>query len=237
MGNISVRDRAAESLGDIGYGASQGAITAFATGGQANATPVSGELAVISVCATAGDSVKLPVALAGRRVAVANSAALGADVFPYSGDTINSSAANLAVRLPPNSIAYFECFAVGAWRAFVPRADASYSRDTTVGAATAAAGALSGAAHVVAEYSAVGAAALTMRTAAQMIADSALQVGESYMLTIVNTSAGTTTLTTATGITLTGTMTLATNTTRTFVVTVTAAGAIEVRSVSIGTIA
>jgi hypothetical protein len=99
------------------------------------------------------------------------------------------------------------------------------------------AGELTGAAVVVAEYTAIGAAALTVRTAALMIADAGLVAGSSYFLAIVNLgTAGTVTLTTATGVTLTGTMTIANNTWRGFIVTVPTATTMTFQSVMIGTI-
>ncbi len=113
---------------------------------------------------------------------------------------------------------------------------AKYNKDTTAGATTALAGHMSGADYVQVEYSAVGAAALTTRTAAQIIADSGLQIGDSYVLEITNTSGGTTTLTAGAGVTLTGTMTMATNTTRRFNVLVTGDAALTIQSTGVGTI-
>lgn len=113
---------------------------------------------------------------------------------------------------------------------------AKYTKNTTVGATTAAAGDLTGAAYVQAEYSAVGAANLATRSAAQMIGDAGLLVGESYVLEITNTSGGTTTLTAGSGVTLTGTMTMATNTTRRFNVRVTSDAALTIQSTGVGTI-
>lgn len=114
---------------------------------------------------------------------------------------------------------------------------AKYTKNTTSGVTTAAAGDLTGALIVHAEYSAVGAAALTTRTATQMFGDAGnVQAGDTYELTIINTSGGTTTLTAGTGVTLTGTMTLATNTTRRFLVTFTSGTAMTFQSVGVGTI-
>lgn len=86
---------------------------------------------------------------------------------------------------------------------------AQYQKNTTVGATTAAAGDLSGAETAQAEYSAVGAAALTTRTAAQMVTDSGLQPLDCYALSIFNSSAGITTLTAGVGVTIVGTATIA----------------------------
>lgn len=112
-----------------------------------------------------------------------------------------------------------------------------YVKNTTVGATTAAAGDLTGAIVIQAEYSAVGAANLTTRTATQMFADAGnVQANDTYELTIINTSAGTTTLVAGTGVTLTGTMTIATNTTRRFIVTFNSSTTMTFQSVGVGTI-
>lgn len=113
---------------------------------------------------------------------------------------------------------------------------AKFTLNAASGATTAAAGDMTGAQYVCAGYSAVGAAALTTRTAAQLFADSPFKVGDSYMLLITNTSGGTTTLTAGTGVTITGTATLATNTTRLFNVKFVSATAVTFQSVNIGTI-
>lgn len=115
-------------------------------------------------------------------------------------------------------------------------AAAKYVKNTTVGATTAAAGDLTGALTVTAEYSAVGAAALTTRTATQMFADASAVIGQSYELAIMNSSGGTTTLTAGTGVTLTGTMTLATNTVRWFVVTFNTATTLTIQNAGSGPI-
>lgn len=75
-------------------------ITAFATGGQASATALTGEYNTVTVCATANDSVKLPAAAAGQIVTVRNLGAAICAVFPASGDAINALAADLSISLP-----------------------------------------------------------------------------------------------------------------------------------------
>ena len=92
--------------------------------------------------------------------------------------------------------------------------------NTTAGATTAIAGDLTGAAFVNLLLTAVGAANFTTRTAAEMFGDIAgAYVGLTYMLSIKNTNAGTTTLNPGTNVTPTGTMTIAQNTARLFHVT------------------
>lgn len=75
-------------------------ISAYATGGQANATQLTTNVNRISTCATAGDSVKLPAAFeAGQEMTVINDGAARADLFPASGDTIDGLAADTAVQV------------------------------------------------------------------------------------------------------------------------------------------
>jgi hypothetical protein len=61
------------------------------------------------------------------------------------------------------------------------------------------------------------------------------QIGQSYVLRVINTNSGTATIVTNTGITTTGTLTLATNTTRDFVITMTGAATITMVSAGTGT--
>lgn len=104
------------------------------------------------------------------------------------------------------------------------------------GAGTAAAGDLTGAAVTVCTYNAVGAATLTTRTAAQMVADGGLTVGSAYLLVIRNTSGGTTTIGQGAGVTVSGTATLATNTYRLFAVTVQSPTALTLTNLGSGSV-
>lgn len=215
-----------------------GALVAFATGGQTNATALPSQVNRIGTCATAGDSAKLPAATAGLTIIVINSGAAAADIFPQTGEAINALAANTALRIGVRTVVSFTCAVAGTWlSAPIPLAAAKYVKNVTAGATVAAAGDLTGAAYTSAEFSAVGAANLTTRTATQMFADMPnVNVGDSYILEITNTSAGTTTLVAGAGVTLTGTMTMATNSTRRFVVTFTSATALVIQSIGVGTI-
>lgn len=75
-------------------------ITAFATGGQASATALTSEYNNVTTVVTAGDSVKLPAAAAGKKVTVKNSGATSLAVFPADADSINALAINLSVNIP-----------------------------------------------------------------------------------------------------------------------------------------
>jgi len=64
-------------------------VTAFATGGQGSAFPLIASFNIIDVCATSGDSVRLPTVFAARsQVYIKNDGAESADVFPASGDDL-----------------------------------------------------------------------------------------------------------------------------------------------------
>lgn len=104
-------------------------------------------------------------------------------------------------------------------------------------AAALAAGAITGAAFVVLTNTGATPGAQTVRTAAQMLADiPGAQVGWSYLLRIVNTGAGTLTLTADGGatVTITGTATIAQNVFRDYVVTFNTATTATIQSVGSG---
>jgi len=85
------------------------AITAFATGGQGSATQLTSKINQISVCATGGDSVKLPAAAAGREVVIINNGASACDVFPSTSDNLGSgvdTAASLATGAKITYVSY-----------------------------------------------------------------------------------------------------------------------------------
>lgn len=90
-------------------------ITAFASGGQASATQLAALFNEITTCATAGDSVKLPAAVAGATVTVKNSGVTAADVFPGSSDSINTLAADAAIRLPSGCTMTFHAVDATVW--------------------------------------------------------------------------------------------------------------------------
>lgn len=62
-----------------------------------------------------------------------------------------------------------------------------------------------------------------------------MQIGDTYVLRVINTNSGTATIVTNTGWTLSGTLTLATNTWREFLVTKTAAATFSAKSIGVGT--
>jgi hypothetical protein len=92
------------------------AVTAHAGGGQASAVAITADFTNITVCATAGDSVKLPTAAVGKTYTVTNRGAASADVFPFTGDTINGGSANAAVKLPVGSTLQFIAINATDWK-------------------------------------------------------------------------------------------------------------------------
>ena len=105
-----------------------------------------------------------------------------------------------------------------------------------VTAGTLAAGNITGAQFVTLMSTNALPGAQTTRTATQMVADVAnVLTNDTYVLRIINTGAGTLTLTAGGGVTLTGTMTVLVNTWRDFVVTFTSATTMTVQTVGTGT--
>jgi hypothetical protein len=93
-------------------------LTAFATGGQASATQLTGQLCRVSVCATGGDSVKLPTATgSGVGVVVINDGAASCNVFPQTGASIDALAANAALAVANGKRTTFYDFAANLWKA------------------------------------------------------------------------------------------------------------------------
>jgi|GEM_PF-4779561 len=62
-------------------------------------TPLTSFINEISVCATAGDAVTLPTAVAGLEIIVVNNGVATCDVFPASGDILNGGTVDLAESL------------------------------------------------------------------------------------------------------------------------------------------
>jgi hypothetical protein len=90
-------------------------ITAFATGGQANATALTGEFNEITTCATIGDSVKFPVAALGKKCTITNNGAKAVDIFPVAGSSIGDMAVNAAYRLGQGLTVVFTANSATKW--------------------------------------------------------------------------------------------------------------------------
>lgn len=90
-------------------------ITAYAGGGQANATALTTLVNRISTVATAGDSVKLPASVPGLEIIVINRGANPCQVFGTGTDTINGNGATVGVSQGINTCAYYVCSVAGNW--------------------------------------------------------------------------------------------------------------------------
>ncbi len=93
-------------------------ITAYAGGGQANATQLSGTVCRITTCATSLDSVKLPATpAAGQRclVIVDSTCAAGCAVYPGTGDAIDALSANAYIVIHPGSTQEFVAVSASQW--------------------------------------------------------------------------------------------------------------------------
>lgn len=90
-------------------------ITAFATGGQASATQLTEEFNEVSTVATAGDSVKLPAAVAGLNCIVFNDGAATLALFPATGDTINDGSANASISIEPGEMVHLRAINSTNW--------------------------------------------------------------------------------------------------------------------------
>lgn len=95
------------------------ALTARAGGGQALATPLPGTINRVTVCATAADSVLLPVSFPGARISVSNFGAAAMNVFPQTGEQINALGANAAFSVAIGKPTLFECPVAGQWQAIL----------------------------------------------------------------------------------------------------------------------
>lgn len=93
-------------------------IVAFAGGGQANATLLPAMINRVTTVATANDSVKLPPAIAGMSIVVSNAAASNSmNLFPNTGDNINTQGANTAFAVAAGKTVSLTSAVNGQWHA------------------------------------------------------------------------------------------------------------------------
>jgi hypothetical protein len=223
------------TLGSLLYGTKTNAITAYATGGQTNATPLTTNINRITTCATDHDSVKLPIATAGlMSIKVINSGASSLDVYPKSGDNFEGLAANVPITIPTGRESIFDCAVTGTWSEKRPAPiPTKYTTGTTTGTFTT--GQLTGANYVIYGSTATTPGSIATRTATQMFQDDPqARVGGSYVLRIINTngSSNAMTITSTTGVTLNGTMSIAANAYRDFIVTYNSATTLTIQAIS-----
>lgn len=94
-------------------------ITAFAGGGQTNATALQRhKMNRVTTVATIADSVMLPKAdILGGTVIVINASANSMNVFPFLADSINALGANAAFAVAAGKSVLFACPVAGTWYA------------------------------------------------------------------------------------------------------------------------
>lgn len=92
-------------------------ITAGTTQTQGGATALTTEVNRVTTVGTAGDGVKLPTAAAGKEVIVRNVGANNLQIWPSSGDRIDSGAADAVDSsvLAPNTSRHYACATVPLW--------------------------------------------------------------------------------------------------------------------------
>jgi hypothetical protein len=90
-------------------------VTAHAGGTQAAAFALTKKLNYISVCATTGDSVRLPASVAGMKITIFNGGAATARVFGAGTDTVDSAATATGVVLGIGARCDYICFVAGNW--------------------------------------------------------------------------------------------------------------------------
>lgn len=90
-------------------------ITAFASGGQTNATQLSASVNTVSTASAANASVKLTPCIAGRQQTIANLGANSIQVFGSSPNTINGIATGTGVAQAAGKIATYVCTGSGNW--------------------------------------------------------------------------------------------------------------------------
>ncbi len=213
------------------------AITAFASGGQASAVALTSEINSITVCATAGDSVKLPTSVAGMKIQVSNLGAAHAAVFPISGDLIDGLAANASVSLAVGGSITFTCSVAGSWKSSSQTVlGAKYTTGTTT--TTFTAGQLTGAAFASYHSTAATPGSISTRSATEMFADDPYaRVGGGYRLRVsnVSTAAAVLTITAGSGVTLTGPLHTVLDTGyRDYIITYTSATALVMQNQGLG---
>lgn len=90
-------------------------LSALAGGAKSGATPLTGDINIVTTVATAADSVLLPTSVAGMVVYVSNTSANAMQVFGAGTDTINGVATGTGVSQAAGKTAVYVCATAGAW--------------------------------------------------------------------------------------------------------------------------
>lgn len=105
------------------YQSTDTAVTAFATGGQTNATVLTANVNRVNVAAAPGDSVKLPDKLNLTHTlecTVFNSTANAIDIFPFESNAIEPLAINTAISLAAGAKGFFKSYTDLRWIQLLP---------------------------------------------------------------------------------------------------------------------
>jgi hypothetical protein len=214
-------------------------LSANAGGVQAAATPITTTIARFTTVGGAGYSAVLPAAAPGLVIDVVNASTTNSmAIFPAGSDAINSLAGAAAFTLPQGGVVTFVSTIAGFWHTqYVnPTASLPFSQYVTIAIAS---GVPTGANVAGAQFCTLlqsGATALTTPTAAAMLAAIPnASAGIQWKLRVINTNAGTLTITMDGTVTSTGTLTLVTNSWRDFDMTMTSTTAATMKSVGTGT--
>jgi len=99
--------------GPAGAAFSVGTYTAFAGGGQTNATNLLNNDNLVATVASNNDSVKLLPATVGVSQTVRNAGVNSLNVFPQTGENIDGAGANVPYPIPAGGAVTFVCFSTG----------------------------------------------------------------------------------------------------------------------------
>ena len=242
-GSAGVLQTNMNNIGEFVDLLSMDAITATPSGTQTTALVLTAQVSRVTTVATALDAVRLPAWSQGRQPVVINAAANTLSIFPAPGDSIDGQAANTALSLPPGGVVTFMTVTspttvAKAWTASanIPSEILPLLQNTSISSGN---GTLTGAQIAGAQFvtlSTSGATAQTTPTAAAMLAAMpGAAIGTQWRLRIVNTNAGTLTITADASVTLTGTATIVTQAFRDFDMKILTATTASMTSVGAGT--
>ena len=90
-------------------------ITATPGGGQAGARLLTSQTSRITVVATAGDSIRLPISAPGLELLVVNSGVNSVQVFGFGTDQVDALPTATGVSQMPSSMVIYSCTTAGSW--------------------------------------------------------------------------------------------------------------------------
>ena len=226
-------------------------LTAYSSGGQPSATPITTTLARFTTVGAANASARLPASTAGLNITVINAGVNNLTVYPNTSEYINS-VQNMAYSVPPGGVINFYSTLATYWHSLsspvlissnisgsVYGTNTSTS-GTTLTAANVGGNATFGASDVILNMTGtLGAAAnAQLPTVASLAAlYPNLVANQTIRLRVINSSSANYawTITNNSWTSLTGTMSIAQNTWRDFIITFTSTSAATLQSIGTGT--